>query len=149
MPHVQQQVIDLVASILASGSTAAGTRVFTDRVDPLQPHEMPAILVVEGAGGEQIEPLNISGGSRRTLDVQVLCIVAGGSASASQARALGLQVEKLIHGSTALRSLCRLGIAMISSRPQISGDGDRIMAARDQAWTFTTATLDASPETPL
>ena len=61
MPHAQQQILNAVQTVLASGATAAGARVFLDRVDPLQATELPALLVEEGGEGESIEPLTVHG----------------------------------------------------------------------------------------
>lgn len=149
MAHLQQQILDLIKTTLVAGATLAGARVFVDREDPLQLHELPAILVDEAPDGEQIEPLTISGADRRALAVQINCVVAGGTSVAAQARELGLQVEKLIHTSAPLAALCPLGIQLNASRLLISGEADRPMRMREQAWTFAAAARSVTPDTPL
>lgn len=149
MPHLQQQILDLLKTTLVSGATAAGPRVFVDRVDPLQAHELPAIVIEESGDGESIEKYTVHGSDRRTLSVVIQCVVAHGSDAAAQARSLGLAVEKLIQSSTPLAILCKLGIQINSSRHQVSGDGDRLFASREQAWTFSTIAPSASPDVSL
>ncbi|MDP3625019.1 MAG: hypothetical protein Q8S12_00365 [Hydrogenophaga sp.] len=146
MAHAQQQILDAVAAVLAGGSTAAGTRVFLDRVDPLQPNELPAITVDEAGEGESVEQTTIHSVEQRALGVTVACIVAHGSQAAAQARELGLQVEKLLAGSTALLALCKLGVQINSSRIVISGEGDRLMASREQNWTMTYMVAAETPD---
>lgn len=149
MAHLQQQVLDLIQTTLAAGATVAGSRVFVDRVDPLQPQDLPAILVDEAGDGERIEPLTIGGGQQRSLSVQIVCVVAHGSAAAAQARSLGLAVEKLIQASLPLAALCRLGIELTGTRLQIAGDGDRLMSTREQAWVFSYAVRGETPDLTL
>ena len=146
MPHAQQQILEAVKTVLAGGATAAGSRVFLDRVNALQPNELPAITVDEAAEGESVELTTIDNVEQRALGVTVACIVAHGSAAAAQARDLGLQVEKLLAGSTALRALCKLGVQINSSRIEISGEGDRLMAAREQNWTMTYMCAAETPD---
>lgn len=146
MAHAQQQILEAVAAVLAGGSTAAGTRVFLDRVDSLQPNELPAITVDEAAEGESVELTTIDYVEQRALGVTVACIVAHGNAAAAQVRDLGLQVEKLLAASTTLRALCKLGVQINSSRIEISGEGDRLMAAREQNWTMTYMCAAESPD---
>lgn len=145
MAHLQQQILDRIKTTLE----AAGLRVFVDREDPLQPHELPAVLVDESPDGEQIEPLTISGADRRALGVDIRYIVAGGPSVTALAREGGLQIEKLIHTSAPLAALCPLGIQLNASRLLVGGDADRAMRTREQAWTFAYAARSETPDTPL
>ena len=149
MAHLQQQVLDLIKATLVAGATTAGNRVFVDRVDPLQPQELPAIRVDEAPDGERIEALTVSGAYQRRLAVQIVCVVAHGTGAAQHARSLGLEVEQLLQTSAPLVALCRMGIELTSSRPQIEGDGDRLMATREQLWQFAYAARAETPDTPL
>lgn len=146
MPHAQQQVLEAVTAILAAGSTAAGSRVFLDRVDALQPLELPAITVDEAAEGETVEPTTIHSIEQRTLVVTVGCVVAHGTGAPQQARALGLEVEKLLSANASLQALCKLGVQITSSRIVISGEGDRLMAARLQDWRMTYMVAAEAPD---
>lgn len=146
MPHAQQQVLEAIKSVLAGGGTDAGPRVFLDRVDALQSNELPAITIDEAADGETITPATIDNLEERALGVSIACVVAHGSSAAADARALGLQVEKLLTSSPPLAALCKLGVRIESSRIVISGEGDRLLAAREQSWRMAYMVAADSPD---
>lgn len=149
MAHAQQQILNAVQAALASGLTAAGARVFLDRVDALQPTELPALLVEEGSEGEGAEVATVHGLEQRTLAVSVSCVVSHGSAAAADARALGLEVEKLLAASPALAALATGGVLYAGSRIEISGEADRLMAARLQDWRFSYFVRPEAPDVIL
>lgn len=149
MAHAQQQILSAVQTVLASGATAAGARVFLDRVDTLQPSELPALLITEGGEGEGAEQLTVSSLEQRTLAVQVICVVSHGNNAAADARALGLQVEKLLAASTALAALARGGLNYSGSRLEITGEADRLLAGRVQDWRFSYFVRPESPDVIL
>lgn len=143
MAHLQQQILDRIKTTLE----AAGLRVFVDREDPLQEHELPAVLVEESPDGEQIEAFTISGVDRRALSVDIRYVMGGGPNVAAQVREGGLQIEKLIHTSAPLVALCPLGIQLNASRLLVGGDADRAMRTREQAWSFAYAARSETPDT--
>ena len=147
--HAQQQILNAVQTVLASGATAAGARVFLDRVDTLQPSELPALLITEGGEGEGAEQLTVHSLEQRTLAVQVICVVSHGSSAAADARALGLQVEKLLAASPALAALARGGVAYSGSRLEITGEADRLLAGRVQDWRLSYFVRPESPDVIL
>lgn len=149
MPHAQQQILNAVQAALAGGATAAGARVFLDRVDPLQPTELPALLVEEGGEGESVEVATIHGLEQRALAVSVACMVSHGSSAAADARELGLQVERLLAGSSGLQALATGGVNCTGSRLEISGEADRLMAARLQDWRFSYFVRPEAPDVIL
>ncbi len=148
MTHAQQQILDAVAAALVNGNTAAGSRVFVDRVDPLRPPELPAILVHEAEEGEQAEVFYQSGEERRVLSVSVDCVLGGNTAPAA-VRAFGLAVEKILTASTALRGLSKLGLGMTNSRMEISGESEQLLAARRQSWRFVYLVHPSAPDVIL
>jgi hypothetical protein len=147
--HAQQQILNAVHAVLLAGATAAGSRVFLDRVDPLQPSDLPALLVEEAPEGESAEVETIHGMEQRTLSVSVSGFVSHGTTAAADARALGLQVEKLLAASTTLAALARGGVNYSGSRPEISGDSDRLLAARVQDWRFSYFVRPEAPDVIL
>ncbi|MGH6625144.1 MAG: hypothetical protein ACRECD_01130 [Burkholderiaceae bacterium] len=146
MAHAQQQILDALAALLSSGGTVAGTRVFVDRVDPLQANELPAILIEEDQEGESAEPYTIHGVEQRELSVLVSGVLSHSTTAAADARALGLAMEKLIAPSTALAALAKLGVRITHSRLVITGELDRLLAARQQSWRFTYLVNAATPD---
>lgn len=146
MAHAQQQILNALQTLLAAGGTVASTRVFVDRVDPLQASELPAILIEEEGDGESAEPYTIHGVEQRELGVSVSGVLSHATTAAADARALGLAIEKLIAPSAALAVLAKLGVRITGSRMVISGEGDRLLAARQQSWRFTYLVNPASPD---
>jgi len=146
MASAQQQILDALQTLLAAGATVAASRVFVDRVDPLQPSELPAILIEEGSAGESVEPYTISGLERRELAVQVHCVLANSTSAAADSRAFGVAVEKLMAASTALQTLAKLGVQLQATRPTLQGDGDRLLATRSQSWQFAYLVRPEAPD---
>mgnify|MGYP005616929333 FL=1 len=145
MAHAQQQILDAVKAVLSAGGTVASSRVFLDRVDPLQATELPAILIEEESG-EQAEQFTVHGIDKRSLSVSVHCVLANTSTAASDARAFGLAVEKLLAASSAIAALCSQGWRMTQSRMVINGDGDRLLASRAQSWVFDYLVQATAPD---
>lgn len=146
MAHAQQQILDTLQALLIAGATVAGARVFVDRVDPLQASELPAILIEESDGGESVELFQLSGDQKRTLDVTISCVLDHTSAAPALARDFGLAVEKAIVADPALRSLCSLGLGLSNSRLVVNGEADRLIASRQQSWSFSYLVSYLSPD---
>jgi len=146
MASAQQQILDALQTLLAAGGTVAGSRVFLDRVDPLQPSELPAILIEEGSSGETAESFTISGIDRRELAVEVHCVISHSTTAAADARAFGVAVEKLIAPSAALSVKASQGIQLQATRPALQGEGDRLLATRSQSWTFAYLVRSEAPD---
>lgn len=146
MAHAQQQILDALKAVLLAGGTSAGSNVFLDRVDPLQPNELPAIRIEEEPEGESAAPFTVHGIEQRELAVSVSGVVTHSTTAAADARALGLAIEKLVAPSSALAALATQGIRITNSRMVINGEGDRLMAAREQSWRFVYLVNPATPD---
>ncbi len=148
MAHVQQQILEGVRAALIAAATAAGDRVFLDRIDPLEAAELPALLVEESPNGETLDPQDVHGMEQRLYPVLVTAVVAHAADYSSQARALGLEVEKVLGVPTF--HVPKPGRARIAStRMALSGEGDRSVAAREQTWNFTYFTRRGAPDVAL
>ncbi|MGJ7544630.1 hypothetical protein [Variovorax sp. LT1R16] len=146
MAHVQQQILDGVQTALIAAATAAGARVYLDRVDTLEEGDLPALLVQESPEGESIDPKTVSGLEQRTFSVLVAAVVAHGTDYAKEARALGLQVEQVLGVSSF--AVPKPGRArIVASRITLSGEGNQAMAAKEQTWRFTYFTRRGAPDT--
>lgn len=137
MAHMQQQILDAVVAALVAAGTDAVDRVFLDRVDPLQPDELPAILVEESPNGEVVTPTTVSGLQQRDMLVLVTPVVSGVTSYGTQARELGLQVEKALAAHSWETTVAQGGGLIQSTRPLFDGDGKDAKAGRQQTWTFT------------
>lgn len=143
--HVQQQILDGVQAALIAAATAAGSRVYLDRVDALEVSDLPALLVQESPEGESVDPATVSSLEQRTFSVLVAAVVAHGDDYAKDARALGLQVERVL-GVPAF-AVPKPGRARIaSSRITLSGEGKELLAAKEQTWRFTYFTRRGAPD---
>lgn len=143
--HAQQQILNAIQAALVGG-TVAGSRVFVDRVDPLQPDELPAILIEEDADGETAQAETVHGLQLRELSVQVSAILTHSTTAAADARAFGLAVEKLISASAGLDALAKMGFAITSSRLDINGASDMLLASRLQQWRFAYLVNPTTPD---
>lgn len=146
MAHAQQQVLDALQAVLIAGGTVAGSRVFVDRVDPLQREELPAILIEEDADGERAETDDLDGMERRELRVLVHCVLADSDGAAAAGRDFGLAVEKLVSPSVAIRAFSTTGPRLISSRMLQNGEGDRLLGGRQQAWLIDYCVYPSAPD---
>jgi hypothetical protein len=143
---VQQLILEGVRVALAAGGTAAGERVFLDRVDPLTRKELPALMVSEAPEGETVQPQSVSGLEERSYGVLVTCVVADPDSpdAARRGRDLGLQVEQLIGQPTfAVPKPGRARIA--ASRIFLGGEGEVPTTGREQLWRFTYYTRRGAP----
>lgn len=148
MAHAQQQILDAVQAAIVAGATAAAARVFVDRVDPLQPPQLPAVLVDEAEAGERVIEQFIDGSQHRRLEVTIACVLGDAGANAA-ARDLGLAVEQVLIADATLQTLCRLGHSIAQSRQINSGEGERLLAGRLQSWHLNYLVHQAAPETIL
>ena len=147
MAHVQQLALDAIAAAIVAAGVVPTGRVFVDRVDPLQLTELPCICIDED-GAEQIEYLGQEPDGfmqRRDLNVRVACVVDA-NATASDARQIGLLIERCLNRSAALQSLMS-GYKIDSSDYEQAGVSERLFNQRVQRWQFTCTTHSNSPDT--
>jgi len=148
MAHVQQQIIEWFQTTLVGGSTAAGTSVFSDRLDPLTNDELPAAVI--GGGDESVEPLTIGNEQLRSFEVNVASTVSQTAGYEAAARDLGLEVEKLLAAQPATAGgLCSGGISLTGSRLQKAGEGETAVAAVVQTWLCKYIVAAHAPDIPL
>lgn len=145
--HLQQQILNTVQTVLSTGGTAAGNRVQVERVDPLpQKTTFPVILIEESDRGESVDQETIHGLQRRVYELVIDNLVQVNATYGADARALGLQVEKLLLASTALAALCQGGVEIVASTLPRDGAGEKPLASRRQVWRFTYFVNPATPD---
>lgn len=142
MASAQDQIMTALQSALIAGGTVAASRVFIDRVDALQPAELPAILIDDG--GFSAETVDLDGTQERTANLVVACALNPDTTTAAEARAFGVAVEVILASSATVQDLVDLDIA--ESRTNINGDGDRYLASCDQTWRATYTVNPAHPD---
>lgn len=144
MASATDQIMTAVQAALVAANTAAGARVYLDRVDSLQPSEVPAIVIVDQ--GETAEVIEMDDTQQRTTTLAIHCATSHSTTAAADARAFGLAVEKSISNSASVKALAHLGIYITESKTEINGDGDRLLASRNQAWTAVYLVHPGNPD---
>ena len=145
MAHVQQLVLNAVQAAIVASAAVPSTRVFLDRVDPLQATDLPCVCITED-GPELVDYLGQEPDGflqKRTLSVMVCCVVAA-DATAADARTLGLAVEQALQQSSPLKALTA-GYQLNSSDYEQSGISERLFNQRVQRWQFTYTTHSNDP----
>lgn len=143
--HATQQIINTLKSVLM-GATDAGVRVFVERLDPLAPSELPALLIEPGT--EEVEDITVAVPykQRRLLMVKVTCVVAESTGYGAAVRQLGKQVEQVLSASESIHSLTKDVARFMGSMPQNSGDSAIAHASLAQHWRFRYITRNDHPE---
>lgn len=147
--HAVQQILNTVQAVLAAGGTPAGTRVFLDRIDPVQAAELPAILIDEADSGEQSQTEDLDGTERRELRITIVCLLAATTDAVAIARTFGLAIEKLIASNAGLKALSTNPPRLLSSRLLQNGEGDRLFAGREHIWLVDYCVFPAAPDVIL
>lgn len=138
--HVQDQILSALKQRLVAAGTAAGDRVFLERVDELPASKLPAIEIE--AGDEDIAPPSGPGWPRlqeRVLFISIRVTVGGATAEARRLAAgnLAKQVEMAIAESQALQQLGGLakhGVHLQRSSVEKDGKADPAFYCINQTW---------------
>lgn len=105
--HLQTQILNNLKTAL-TGATAAGARVFKERLDPLQANELPGILI-EPSQEDIASPQTIGMSYRQTRSfrINVDIVVAASSGHGDAARAIGKDVELAVAADPTLGNTAR------------------------------------------
>jgi hypothetical protein len=149
MDHVQQQILDWFESSLIVGATAAGTHVENDRLDPWTEGELPAISIT--GADEAIDVSTIpSDLQERAFNVRVRSTVRQVAGYEKAARALGLQVEKVVAaGVSNAGGLCSGFVRITASALGKFGEGHCPVAVLEQNWLCTYYVSASQPDVAL
>ncbi|HYF17692.1 MAG TPA: hypothetical protein VEA40_07455 [Ramlibacter sp.] len=152
--YMQQRILDALeaALVAAGGSGGWGNRVFVDRVDALQPGELPAILIE--AGEETVDFASPSGNygrqqrQRRDFNVLVCPCAAHNDEAGKQLRAMCKEIELAIFADAPLNDLARDVPRLLGSKTSLFGEGTSVLAQQPMAWSFPYFTLSNQPDAP-
>jgi hypothetical protein len=149
--HVTQQVLEAVQTALQDAATAAGSRVYLDRIQELPQDDLPAIdiLGLNDGAEEVIEhaTLGIPTIQRRTLSFPVYCITRGLTGSPRAARNLAGQVEAalLASASAIVVGSTNILMALTGARGERRLDSALPFFSVGQEWTATYFTTAGAP----
>ncbi|KTT23242.1 hypothetical protein [Pseudacidovorax intermedius] len=133
--HAQQQILEALRAGLL-GATDAGDRVYLDRVRALDATQLPAILIREHEQGEEVDPPVAGRAEQRRLRVLLRAVVADVDEAPGKARALGLQIERVL-GAPSFKAIKANRVRLLASRHMPFDGGEVPMSAREQLWAVT------------
>jgi hypothetical protein len=149
--HLQQQILEAVQANLIAAGTAAGSRVFLDRVDEITQAELPAFHI-EGVGeDDQADSLNFPTVYTRQYRFTVAALVHQSTGSAKAARNLGQNAEVALLATLAgyTASGKAKALQLLGSNENKDGSSALNFFEVRQSWQATYMTLGGSPDTPI
>lgn len=152
--HVQQQILEAVQTVLVAAATAAGSRVYLDRVDEIPQANLPAIDILgpEDAAEEAIEYLSMHFPpvQRRSYTFAISSITALATGSAKAARNLAKQVEAALLAGVATITVSGKAIDLVLAEgiERKDGAGALPMFAVRQTWQAQYQTTAGTPDVP-
>lgn len=145
MSHIRQQVRDQVASTI-SGLGLTGTRVYKNRLYPLERTELPCLLVMTDA--EEIEQLTANRPAvlQRMITVRIQGVAKANTDLDNTLDTISQQVETAIYGATmsAVKSIELTGASI-----NIDSIGEQPVGMVTMDYKVIAMTKDGSPQTAL
>lgn len=153
--HAHQRILEAVQTVLVAASTAAGSRVYLDRVDELPQANLPAIdiLGAAGTGEDSIEYLTIHHPPLQShdysFDIRSVCAQATGAAKAARNLAKQVQAALLAASNTIAVGSVPIRMLLSGSAEVKDGTGAYPMFAVAQQWQAQYQTAGGAPDVPL
>lgn len=145
MTHARTQIRQAVVALLM-GNTAAGNRVYSSRVHPLDDPKLPALLVFtpqESMGNPTMQRPRTQ---QRTLQLMIEGYVKARGDIDAEADALALEVEQIIAADPTFGG--RVKDAMLdTTATQLSGDGEKPVAVITLTFAVLYCVKENAPET--
>ena len=146
--HLQQQLLDAYKATLIAAATAAGSRVYLDRVDEIPQANLPA-LHIEGQS-ESVESISVDWSQiqQRAYTFTVSCVTGLSSTAAVDARNLGKQVEQALFATQATSTAAGKAKALRLEGSTEDKDGAAAvsMYALRQSWVADYVTQSGVPD---
>jgi hypothetical protein len=142
MAHIRKQVRDAVVAEV-TGLATTGARVYTEQVAPLDPSQLPALLVSTPA--EDAEQSEKFGGVlvRREITVDIAIKVKTGTPVATL-DAIAEQVETAL-GTTLTVAGAPVDVDYVGMQSDLSDDADRAIGSMVLRFTVTVWTEPGAP----
>lgn len=153
--HAHQRILEAVQAVLVAASTAAGTRVYLDRVDELPAANLPAIdiLGADDTGEDSIEEMTMHFPSKlqHVYTFPIACVYAQKTGAAKAARNLAKQVEAALLAASNSIAIGGVAIDMVmtGSDEVKDGAGAASMFSVRQSWQAQYRTQGGAPDAPL
>jgi len=152
--HAHQRILEAVQAALVAAATAAGSRVYLDRVDDLPAANLPAIdiLGADDIGEDAIEyqTVHFPGVQRHAYSFAIRSVTALATGSAKAARNLAGQVEAalLAAANTVAVGGKSIDLLLSDSSEIKDGAGALPMFAVRQTWQAQFMTVGGAPTVP-
>jgi hypothetical protein len=149
--HLQQQILEYAQATLVAAATAAGARIYLDRVDELMQADLPAVHL-EG-GDEEIngDTLGFPMVLERSYTFTAACVVGQATGAAKAARNLAKQVEAALLATTTTYTAGGAAKALwiTASTESKDGSGATSLFEVRQTWVARYMAYGGSPDVPI
>lgn len=143
--HIRRTIRENVKAAL-SGINAVSGRIFTNRVDPLQPRELPCVIIETPS--DSISLLNLSPVrprvQRRDCSVNVLIISAATDAIDDVLDDVGEEVEQAMQGDPSL-GVGATNLELRGTQSTIVGEGSELRGVLRLSYSVTVSTREGTP----
>jgi len=146
MTHVRTQIREAAATTL-TGLTTTGTSVFKSRVYPLQPADLPALIVATGSEDLALANIGAAPSQLREVDLIISGIARGGTDVDLEMDQIAAEVETALTRASfsGLVKSCELR----NLEPEMSGEGDAEHGVIEMTFAVQYVTPINAPETAL
>ena len=145
MTHIRQQIRDAVVARL-TGLATTGGNVFGSRVYPIQPNEMPGVLVYSLRETADAETMGHPRLLVRRADIAVEVLATANADLDDTLDTAAKEIEVAIAADMTLGGVCR-DIMMTATDITLKGDGDKIAGSARLTFEVIYTTAENDPET--
>lgn len=145
MAHVRKQIRDRVESILSTGATLVGGRVYPSRVYALSEAKLPAITIYTNSEASGLQTMG-SKTLMRDLSLSVDAYVRVTDTFDDDVDAIAVQIEEVIAADYTLNGLAK-NTVLSSSEIEFDGEGERPVGVARLTYTIRYVTTIGDVET--
>ncbi len=143
--HAREQIRSALVTAVTSLSTTS-TRVYANRVPPLEAADLPALCVYTRVDTPNYEAGTMASRPQRTLEAHVEGYVLGDDQSVLDD--IAEEVETAVYGSSTLVNLVG-GIWLGEQTMRVDGEGAELVSIIDMVFNISYSTTEGSPGTVL
>lgn len=153
--HAHQRILEAVQAALVAAATAAGSRVYLDRVDEIPADNLPAIdiLGADDTAEDTIEHLTIGFPPLQqhaySFGIRAVCAQATGAAKAARNLAGQVEAVLLAASNTIAVGAAPILVLLAGSSEVKDGEGAAQLFVVRQQWQAQYQTQGGTPGVPL
>lgn len=145
MAHVRKQIRDRVETILSTGATLVGGRVYPSRVYALSEAKLPAITIYANSEASGLQTMGDKT-LMRDLSLSVDAYVRVTDTFDDDVDAIAVQIEEVIAADYTLNGLAK-NTVLSSSEIEFDGEGERPVGVARLTYTIRYVTTIGDVET--